>query len=232
VNSKLLGSVAVVVVAGGYLGYEEYGKRQAAKKAAADTAAAAARRTPPSTAASGSAGDAPRPADPRSADAPETYREPTWLDLPDLKGMTEAEADAAMRKAGFLAPNLEVMPANFACSYDDDRQMLPQGQICDQKPPPGARLSSKRGGVKIVIERDTYEHGGVGHQEWHRMPDLLGKPVAEARSILAAQGFTTDEFTVEVVQVQSCQRDVICETAPVAGLRKTTSYPGKLIVGK
>lgn len=198
----------ILLVAGGWFGYQEWEKRKKEQQ------------PPPVEPDRG----------PQSAAEAGPAKETRWGDMPDLRGMTESQATAALRAAGFADVHVQVMEDTYTCEYDDDTKMLPQGQICEQKPSAGTRVSLAKLRAQIVIEHDTYEHGGETTQEWRRMPDLVGKPLAEAQAILAAKGFKDDEFTIE--EDASCARGTVCETAPKALVRKTVSYPGRLSVGK
>jgi beta-lactam-binding protein with PASTA domain len=150
----------------------------------------------------------------------------TAVDVPDLRGLDVDQARKVAGRHGSL--ELEVLD-RYACDYDDDRDMLLEGQVCDQKPVAGTSVV-EGSTIKVVVERDTYEHGGVGTtNEWRRMPDLVGMPVDEAHAELARLGFDDGELSVE--HDTACPARVVCGSQPEPGHRKVRARAGRLYVG-
>jgi hypothetical protein len=155
-----------------------------------------------------------------------------FLLMPDLTGMTLEQAKAALKAAGFKPDNVET--TDFVCDLQDDRQMQQQGTVCSQDPVPDAPRQTRLMSRKVTLERDTYGHGGVGTaSEWWRMPDLIGKKLDVARTILARASLPVDEhFEVHEVSAPGCDPGIVCETEPEALGRKVVARKGRIVVGK
>ncbi|MBE7447714.1 MAG: PASTA domain-containing protein [Kofleriaceae bacterium] len=207
-NAKAIGGgVLIALGMGGFFLYDEHQKKKERDRRGAEAQATAKQV---------------------EAKQEEAARPPAeWRPVPDLTGKTEAEAEAALRAAGFTGATLEIMPDRFLCEYDDDAKMVAQGQICNQDPQAGARRLETRAPIKVVIERDTFEAGGAGTtSEWRRMPQVVGLPVEAAQALLAEKGFGPDEFIVE--DGHTCAAGTVCETRPEAGKRKQLVFKGRL----
>ena len=152
------------------------------------------------------------------------------LEVPSIIGLTPAAATAKLVALGFMDTVLE-MPPNLGCDYaDEKRDIVPVGAICAQERDPGQILMSNAK-LRVVIERNTYEHGGVEvENEWHRMPDLVGLPLARARAILRDRGFGEDEFEIGEART-SCGAGLVCDQRPKADTRKFASSRGELNIG-
>ena len=112
--------------------------------------------------------------------------------VPDLRGLTAAQAEAALRSAGFSFDQLKI--TDYACEALDDRKMAPQDTVCDQHPTAGQDHAPRLISVSVTIEHDTFAHGSVGgSSEWRRMPELVGKPLDVARTTLARVNLPLDQ---------------------------------------
>jgi beta-lactam-binding protein with PASTA domain len=171
----------------------------------------------------------------KSADEAALVKEPKWGTIPDVTGKTEREARALLKEAGFNDDSLDVLPDTYGCEYDDavddPSDMVPTETICNQDRKAGTRLRAETFKLKVVVEHDTFEHGGVTTSEWRRMPDVVDMTVADAKALLASKGFDADEF--EVMEARGgCESGKICETVPPGGQRKHKKRTGTLYYSK
>jgi hypothetical protein len=231
--------VIAAVATGGYFAYDYYdtNKRKKAEAAAAKKREAVTKNAagvhpsgddPPSTAKvaapgvdGGSAGSAEEP--------PPTHKV-VEIAVPDLTGLTPDKARAALTKLGFKDDALET-PPGYGCEYEDERNLVAVGAICNQERTPGSKVMSNAK-VRVVIEHDTWESGGA-HLEnpWRRMPDLSGMSLARAQQILREKGFGADEFVVGESR-EDCGVGLVCDQRPKPNTRKFASAPGELNVDR
>jgi penicillin-binding protein 1A len=101
--------------------------------------------------------------------------QPHEVDVPDLIGATQAEAEAALKQAGFKVTVLQ-----------DSGSSQPKGTIVDQTPTAGSKLLQGET-VTLVVS------SGSGGAE--TMPDLRGKDIAEAATQLARMGLSVNELS-------------------------------------
>lgn len=148
--------------------------------------------------------------------------------MPDLTGKTVAEADALLRDQGFTIVAAEEQTADL-CSETDDHVMVPQGAICKQRPLPGAQTAARSLRLTYTIEHDRYE-GGEQPTPWRRMPDLVGKKLGVARTLLARNQLSIDQH-FELRDSDECDADTVCSTSPPALARKMLRTRGVLHVG-
>lgn len=212
-NAKAIGGGAVVLLGiGGFLIYNEISERNQRKRLEAEIAAS-------------------YDADEQKKKEAAERGKVTWVTSPKLHGMTEDDARKALVAAGFKDPTIEVRDVNYECLYegtvDGQEDMLAVGAICDQDPAPDVRLRAEKLKMKITIERDTWEHGGVGYIEWRRMPNLEGMDFTQAQALLASKGFGTDEFEIEK-HPGGCAENTVCDTLPAAGHRKRKDSQGRI----
>jgi len=146
--------------------------------------------------------------------------------MPDLSGKSPGEALALLRGAGFQIDQVEEMSGRL-CT--DETAGVPQDTICEQQPAAGSQTFS-RAPVRVVVQHDTATHGTIGGDEWRLMPDLKGKTVAEARTILTGAGLDFDK-NFELFE-GACATDTVCDTRPYAGQRIMMRRGGKLAIGK
>jgi hypothetical protein len=210
-NSKAIAGGAVILLGvGGFVAYDQYQRHQAEKRVAAEVAEQAK--------------DEAAKAEMKKGKDPDKQ-----VEVPDLRGASSGEAEGLLKKAGFIAPVVEERPPNYGCAYDNEKDILPVDSICEQDPGKGAMRAVNGLKIKITVEHDTFEHGGVesGH-EWRRMPNLEGMPLAEALALLADKGFGETEFEIKS---GSCDKEIVCDTIPDGGQRKRSDTPGTLRVG-
>jgi serine/threonine-protein kinase len=112
------------------------------------------------------------------------------VDVPDLVGKTDAEADKVLRDLGLVA--------TYVSEPNDEK---PEGEILAQDPEPGGDPVPK--GSTITLTRSS----GAGEAE---VPDVAGKSPTEAANILGRAGFettTTDEESGTVPKGQVVRTD-------------------------
>ena len=152
--------------------------------------------------------------------------------VPDLRGLTAAQAEAALRSAGFSFDQLKI--TDYACEALDDRKMAPQDTVCDQHPTAGQDHAPRLITVSVTIEHDTFAHGSVGgSSEWRRMPELVGKALDVARTTLARVNLPLDQqFDLLEDGADGCQPQQVCHTEPAGNDRKVLTRKGRIYVGK
>ncbi len=213
----------VAAVTGGYFAYEHFAKPKPASSPAARTGASASSGS--STGAKVAATGNVDSADPPPGPAVPAVRE---IKVPDLAGLTPDQATAKLTTLGFRDAAL-VIRDDVHCAYDDEKNMVAQGTICNQGKSPGAVVASSAK-IDVAIEHDTYDSGGVhSGSAWRRMPAIEGLSLPAAQALLRDKGFSDDEFEVE--RVAACRKDTVCVQNPRAGIRKKTAVPGRIQVG-
>ena len=226
----MLMSAVAVLVTGGYFAYEHFKPKPSTDKPATTRKGSS---DPPSGSEGGSqrrpsGGSQEGSQEGSSAEEPPTKRVVS-LAVPNLSGLTPDQARAKLVEIGFKDDALQI-PPDMGCSYDDEKQMVKVGTICNQEREAGSKLMSNAK-LRVVVEHDTYEHGGVeSGNEWHRMPELIGMPLARAQALLRDRGFADDEFTVGEART-SCGAGKVCEQRPKPDNRKFKSTPGELNIG-
>jgi serine/threonine-protein kinase len=125
---------------------------------------------------------------------------------PCLVGLDSASAAAAATDAGLL------MRVSERRTADD-----PSGLVLEQHPAPGAYLGEGKE-VEVVVSRGPPPVV---------LPDVAGKPVAEAQATLTQLGFVV---AVESRFDESIAKDVVLLTDPVAGGKASPESTIKLIV--
>lgn len=146
--------------------------------------------------------------------------------MPDLKGLTPEQALAALHRAGFETKTLDF--DDQLCSYDSGEKNVPKGTVCEQRPYPG-QVNSVRVRVEVLIEEETFTHGGQGLSEWRRVPDINGKPLAAAKALFAREGFDIAKH-LQILD-GDCATGTICSSSPRAGERANLSRGVRLYVG-
>jgi serine/threonine-protein kinase len=116
-----------------------------------------------------------KPAEP-TASASAAPATPAKLAAPNLEGIPVAEARERWR-----AKDIEIIEEG-----ERDGSGAEPGTIIQQRPAPGAELSSKE--IRVVVARKS---------ETTVVPDTVGKPVDEARRVLEAAGFEVGDATPE-----------------------------------
>lgn len=139
--------------------------------------------------------------------------------------MTQAEAEAAFRSAGFDRP--PTIDNNALCGSTVDGQVVELGRVCAQAPAAG---QDNARGVPITLRLQTenpYRGELRDGSFWFLMPNLVGAPVAQARAKLRELGFAKEPRVIYVDRA-GCAPDVVCETNP-DGLTRTGSTSDKLL---
>lgn len=154
------------------------------------------------------------------------------LIVPDLTGKTAEQAAATLRAAGFNFERAEI--SGYQCADGDDTKLVAKETVCDQRPAAGIEHLPRMISVTFTIEHNTYEHGSVGQaSEWRRMPDLVGKPIDVARTILARASLPIEaQFEILDDGADRCQPDQVCHTEPAPKDRKVLARKGRIYVGK
>lgn len=152
--------------------------------------------------------------------------------MPDLTGKTPAQAIELLRAAGIVVASADENVDDL-CGEGPNHEMTPQGAICKQVPMPGADANANGVRLRYTMEHDAYEYGGVGGPSpWRRMPDVTGKPLAEATAILArAQLPVAEHFEVIEMRDDACAAATVCEQSPLPRIRKALARRGRLYVG-
>lgn len=149
--------------------------------------------------------------------------DPAYVVLPDLTGLTEAEARQRLAEAG-VTGNIYTRD-NTGC---EQKMEIAAGMVCGQQPRAGSRQSARLA-VTLELARST-ERGGAGTStEWVKMPNVVGMTVEQATAVLKEAGFT--EIRVQQRVDADCRPDVVCKQNPEAGSQGRLSLPKTLFVG-
>jgi eukaryotic-like serine/threonine-protein kinase len=133
-------------------------------------------------------------------------RGPQLVTVPTVVGLTEAEAGAALTRAG-LRPTAVRVPARD-----------PRGTVVDQNPAPGAR--APRGStVRINVSQGAPAQGSTQAT----VPDVVDETEADARRLLRDAGFTVIRVVDRPI-TDPARAGVVVAQAPPAGssVRRTT----------
>lgn len=151
--------------------------------------------------------------------------------MPDVRGKTPAEAEALLRSAGFTVASTTEQTEDL-CGEGEDHQMARQGTICKQRPEAGATTYGGTVRLTYTLEHDAWEGGSNGPGEWRRVPDVVGKPLDVARTLLARAQLPI-ETSFEVIEVvePGCAARTICKISPGPKQRKQVRMQGRLYVG-
>ena len=147
---------------------------------------------------------------------------PQYVTMPDLTGMTEAEARKTLTDLG-LTGNVYTRD-NTGC---ERKMTIEAGKVCGQKPAAGARQSTRLA-VTLDLAAST-EHGNQGSStEWIAMPNVIGMSPDQATDTLEQAGFTK----IKVEASSKCsQPDVVCDQSVRPGERGTLHLLKVLYVG-
>lgn len=232
-----MGAIAVIAT-GGYFGYDYWETKKAKERERAEDKAREKQRAAGPTGDSGQdraahppgSGDGSSEGSEGSGPGSEVSHRVQRLKVPNVVGMKPEAATAALVALGFKPDVLE-MPPNLGCHYEDEQHdIVPVGAICNQERDPGEILMSNAK-LRVVVEKDTWEHGGVEiENEWHRMPELVGMPLEAANELLRSKGFSEDEFAIGEART-SCGKGVVCEQHPNPEARKYVNQRGDLNIG-
>ncbi len=134
---------------------------------------------------------------------------PGGVVVPDVVGMTEAEANTAITGVGLVAASSE--------AADDT---VPAGNVISQDPASGTEVADGSA-VNIVVSTGPDEPTTVP------VPDVTGKSAADAQAELEAAGFTV---TAEEQSSDTVEADLVIETNPSAGTEVAPGTDVKMIV--
>jgi serine/threonine-protein kinase len=129
--------------------------------------------------------------------------------VPDVVGLDEAAAEAAIRDAK-LIPNVETVNADE-----------PEGTVVDQSPAPGTEIRPRRE-VTIVVST------GAGSVE---VPNVVGQPERTALNTLRNRGVTNVEIRRQETEVRSEDGRVL-DQAPSPGTRVRSGDRVTIFVGE
>lgn len=139
--------------------------------------------------------------------AQSTSMHPVARVVPDLRGLTLADANARVHAAGFLddvdTEAIGAIPTDAACTdgtYD--------GRVCGQFPAPGEATHDHRVIAAMIGRHDAYADRLIA-------PDVHGATVDDARAAFTRAGFTTPPH----VEGGACAPGTVCGQHPAAGDR-------------
>lgn len=147
------------------------------------------------------------------------------ITMPDVFLMSQADAEAALQRAGFeRSPKLDT---RSICGSTVDKKIIELGHVCYQTPAAGL-TASPRTAVTIRVQTENPYHGELGNGRfWFLMPDLVGTHVDKGRARLKELGFTTKEVNIAYVDRPGCAPNIICEMSP-EGLTRADNTSDKL----
>ena len=152
--------------------------------------------------------------------------------VPDLFQLTQAQAEAAIRKAG-ITGELQLETNHGICGSVVEHQVVELGHVCRQAPAAGQQTSSSLF-VTILVQTENPWHGDLGGgRRWFLLPDLAGMTVDQARDKLRALGFTaSDRLQISYVDEPGCKPNIVCRTYPEAMTRTDTTSDKLLYAGR
>lgn len=134
------------------------------------------------------------------------------MTIPDMFGMTKAQALEALRRAGYRGTPSE---DSSACGSVENGRVIEIGVICYQHPPAGRETGAGLP-ISIRVQKDNPWFGNVGkHHEWRLMPNVVGMQLEQARAEMKRVGFKRDDrVRLMWVDEPSCKPLTICRTYP------------------
>jgi beta-lactam-binding protein with PASTA domain len=148
--------------------------------------------------------------------------------IPDLFRMTKADAETALKRAGFEGT---IDWDDQLCGSVVEGQIIETGQVCRQHPPAG-REQPSRLPITILVQPEDPRHGRVGQfGEWHLMPNVVGMPLDKAKAAMRAAGFTEERTHIDARAEPGCQPNRVCRTYPEGLTRAGQSSDRYLIIG-
>lgn len=134
------------------------------------------------------------------------------LTVPNMFGMTKAQAVEALRSAGHRG---NVSEDGSGCGSVEQGRVIEIGMICYQFPPPG-RVQPAKLAVSLRVQTENPWFGNVGkHHEWRLMPNVIGMQIEQARGEMKRVGFKRDDrVRLMWVDEASCKPLTICRTYP------------------
>jgi PASTA domain len=149
--------------------------------------------------------------------------------VPDVFGMTRAEAVAALQKAGYEGTASD---DTSLCGSAVDGKIIELGHVCYQHPAAGQQMGTRLPMV-LRVQTEDPRGGRIGEfGEWHLMPNVVGMPVDRALAALKKAGFTATEHNQVYEREKSgCAAGIVCEQYPEANTRSGLSSDRALTVG-
>jgi beta-lactam-binding protein with PASTA domain len=148
------------------------------------------------------------------------------ITMPDLRGMSQDEASAALKRAGSTGA------FETDVGLCDDSVPIPHMHVCEQSPDPGADQASESP-VHVVLQQESPESDKPGVAGAHyKMPDAIGLSPDQAKAKLAAAGFShLDNIQVHIDG--DCDKPgIICRSDPEPGVITTTRAQKQLFIGQ
>lgn len=151
------------------------------------------------------------------------------ITVPNLFGLSRAQAIAALRSAGHGG---DVTEDKNLCGSVVEGRVIELGYVCYQSPPAG-RVQPARLPISIQVQIENPRHGNAGKvNEWRLLPNLVGVPLEQARARLKQAGFVRDDLVrVAWVDEPGCQPLTVCRTQPAWG-RASVNSDQVLIVAR
>lgn len=142
------------------------------------------------------------------------------LVVPDLIGVTLAEANARLHQAGFTRDADREDQIVMADDHGCDGRAL-DGRVCRQYPDPGKPMSSTG---RIAVQLGVYDPD----TDVLVAPDVSGKSTADAAAVFAKAGFTG---AVALDHDANCKHDVVCRQTPAPGAHAVRAISLVFVVG-
>jgi beta-lactam-binding protein with PASTA domain len=167
---------------------------------------------------------------PAPAPAPTPAAQSAIVAMPDLTLMSRAEAEAALRRAGFTHPPDLDRTSICGSTLDDRKTIIELDRVCYQHPVPGAQTRTSLP-VTIRVQTEDPRRGELGGgRAWFLMPDVIGLDVAAASARIRALGYTGKD--VEIEYRDDCKPDIVCRTHHEAWTRTPTTAVQVFYVGR
>jgi hypothetical protein len=130
------------------------------------------------------------------------------INVPNVFQMTQAEAEATLKRYGFERVSLE----KRMCGSVTEGKIVEKGTICGQAPQPGGK-ASPRIPVYIQVQEES-PYGGVlsGERKWFLMPDMVGWDLEKAKARIKQLGFVSKDVMISLSK--DCAPNTICKTYP------------------
>ena len=147
----------------------------------------------------------------------------TNVEMPDVRGLPRAEAETRITAAGYLGS---------VDWREKDCGLQQAGRVCDTMPVSGVTIPQGTT-IRVNVQQamQATQSAPLGLQDAAvQMPDLVGKPVAEARQFFARQGISRVRY--EEVTRAGCAAETVCETRTKAGERILKTVEQQVYVGK
>ena len=149
----------------------------------------------------------------------------TQIAMPDLHGLTEDQAKAALAKAGFTGSFLS------DTGLCDDENQVAHLHVCAQSPDAGQAQASESP-VHVVLNQESPDSSQPGVPGAHyAMPDTIGMSPAQVKTKLAAAGFSqADNFSVHI-DGDCTKPGLVCRSEPAPGEITVTGHNKVLFIG-